>query len=64
LDTSTARFAQYSLGPLPFVCYARDSYDFVHRQANYHRDVVHVDYLDYDYEHYYQLRRVEKQLAN
>ena len=37
-------------------------YETDHRQANYHRDSVDVDYSDYDAD-YDRFRRVAKQLA-
>jgi hypothetical protein len=40
------------------------SRDIVHRHEANYVQVVHVDYLDYDYDDYFRFRRVEKQLAN
>lgn len=37
--------------------------DIYRHEANYVQ-VVHVDYLDYDYEDYYRFGCVEKQLAS
>ncbi len=44
-------------------CAILGAYVLHHRQANY-RQVVHVDYLDYDYDDYSRFGRVENQLAN
>ena len=38
--------------------------DIVHRHDANYVQVVHVDYLDYDYDDYFRFGRVEKQLAS
>src|SRR5713226_5350811 len=55
-------FSINSLFPTTLLCYP-GAYVLHHRQANY-RQVVHVDYLDYDYDDYSRFGRVENQLAN
>ena len=40
------------------------SRDIVHRHEANYVQVVHVDYLDYDYDDYFRFWCVEKQLAN
>jgi hypothetical protein len=38
--------------------------EIVHRHEANYVQVVHVDYLDYDYDDYFRFWCVEKQLAN
>ena len=38
--------------------------EILHRHEANYVQVVHVDYLDYDYDDYFRFGRVAKQLAN
>ena len=48
-------------GGEPVLFFARE---IVHRHEANYVQVVHVDYLDYDYDDYFRFWCVEKQLAN
>jgi hypothetical protein len=54
----------FALCPGPACDNLKNWYEIHRHQANYHRDAVVVDYVDYDEVDYDRFRRVEKQLAS